>query len=269
MTQNDKLTEFANEVRKKLLNIIYSSQASHIGSCLSTVELLTALYHHMRINPKDPRWFDRDRFILSKGHAAAAFYVILSEKGFFPKEWLETYCQNDTRLIGHVTHNVPGVEVSTGSLGHGLSIACGMSIVGKREDRPYKVYALLSDGECDEGSTWEAAMFAGHHKLDNLIVLIDYNKIQSYGLVKEVLDLEPFADKWTAFGWNVTEIDGHDFDAINQSLREIPIKGGKPSAIIAHTVKGKGISFMEGQLIWHYKSPDEEQYKNAMDELNK
>lgn len=265
--QKNNILRFSREVRVKVLDIIYNSKASHIGSCLSSVELLSVLYHVIKYSPKDPKWCDRDRFILSKGHAAAVLYVILNKKGFIPDEWLENYCKNGAPLIGHVTHNVPGVEVSTGSLGHGLPIACGMSIVAKREKRPYKIYVLLSDGECDEGSIWEAAMFAGHHRLDNMVVLVDYNKIQSYGFVKEVLSLEPFAAKWEAFGWNVQEIDGHDPNAITQSLVEASFQQGKPNVILAHTVKGKGVSFMEHQIIWHYKSPDKEQYNKAMIEL--
>ncbi|MBI2328725.1 MAG: hypothetical protein HYU85_03700 [Chloroflexi bacterium] len=166
-----------------------------------------------------------------------------------------------------MTCSVPGVEASTGSLGHGLSIGCGMALVGKREEQPYRVFVLLSDGECDEGSTWEAALFAPHHHLDNIIAIVDYNKIQSFGMVKEVLDLEPLAGKWQAFGWATREIDGHDFEQIEKALLSVPFEPGRPSCIIAHTVKGKGVSFMEGQLAWHYKPPNDEQLAQALAEL--
>ena len=246
--------------------MVHSASASHVGSCLSIADILAVLYGGvLRVDAGRPNWPERDRFVLSKGHAAAALYAVLAECGFFPKEWLDTYCQDGSRLAGHVTsHGVPGVEVSTGSLGHGLSIACGMALAAKRDKRPFRVFALLSDGECDEGSIWEAALFAPHHRLDNLVAIVDYNKIQSFGTVKEVLDLHPLADKWRAFRWAVREIDGHDYAEIQAALAAIPFEPGKPSAVIAHTVKGKGVSFMENQLAWHYKSPNEEQLAAAL-----
>lgn len=204
-----------------------------------------------------------DRFILSKGHAAAALYATLYECGFIGQEHIDNYCKNGALLGGHCTANVPGVEVSTGSLGHGLSIGCGMAIAGKGK---YKVYVLMSDGECDEGSMWEAALFAAHHRLDNLTVIIDYNKIQSFGRTKDVLDLEPFGDKWKAFGWSVWECDGHNFDDIEMAL--VTSSLGKPKCIIAHTVKGRGVSFMEDKLEWHYKTPTKEQVEESLVELN-
>jgi len=222
----------------------------------------------LHVDPARADWPDRDRFILSKGHGTAAVYAVLAECGFFPKEWLDTYCQDGSKLAGHITHHgVPGVEASTGSLGHGLSIGCGMALAGKRDRRPYRVFVMLSDGECDEGSTWEAVLFAHHHCLDNLVAIVDYNKIQAFGTVKEVLDLEPLADKWRAFRWAVREIDGHDYDQIEDALLSVPFEPGKPSAIVAHTVKGKGVSFMENRLVWHYKSPDDEQLVQALAEL--
>jgi transketolase len=232
-------------------------------------DLLAVLYGAvLRLDPARPDWEDRDRFVLRKGHAAAAVYAALAERGFFPLDWLDTYGQDGTRLAGHVSHHgVPGVEVSTGSLGHGLSYACGMALAGRRDARPYRVFALLSDGECDEGSTWEAALFAPHHRLDNLVALVDYNKIQSFGSVPEVLDLEPLADKWRAFGWAVRQADGHDLAAVLAALRAVPFEPGQPSALIAHTVKGKGVSFMEGRLEWHYRSPDAGQFGQALAEL--
>ena len=192
--------------------MIHRAKSSHLGSAYSMADLLAVLYSRiLRIDPQKPDAADRDRFVLSKGHACAALYAVLAEQGFFPKEWLQHFYQDGARLAGHATHvGVPGVEVSTGSLGHGLPLACGMALAGKRDRQAYRVFTMLSDGECDEGSTWEAALFAPHHQLDNLIAIIDYNQIQSLGTVKEVLDLEPFADKWKAFGWAVREIDGHD-----------------------------------------------------------
>jgi transketolase len=233
------------------------------------VDLLTVLYSGvLRVNPAQPDWPDRDRFILSKGHGCAGVYAVLAETGFFPLSWLDDFYQDGSRLAGHITHTgLPGVDASTGSLGHGLSIACGMALAGKRDERPYRVFTLLSDGECDEGSTWEAVLFAPHHRLDNLVAIVDYNKIQSLGTVKEVLDLDPLAAKWEAFGWAVREIDGHNFDQVESALKGIPFEPGRPSCIIAHTVKGKGVSFMENKLLWHYRSPDEQELRRALAEL--
>jgi transketolase len=233
------------------------------------IDVLAVLYSGiLRVDPSRPDWPDRDRFLLSKGHAAAAAYAVLAERGFFPVRWLETYCEDGTRLAGHITHHgVPGVDASTGSLGHGLSIGCGMALAGHREGRPYRVFVALSDGECDEGSTWEAALFAPHHGLDNLVAIVDYNKIQSFGTVKDVLDLEPLADKWKAFRWAVREIDGHDLGQIEDALARVPAVPGRPTAIIAHTVKGKGVSFMENQLAWHYRSPSAGELAQALAEL--
>jgi len=233
-------------------------------------DILAVLYGGiLRVRPDSPDWPDRDRLILSKGHGAAGIYAILAETGFFPLERLDTFCQDGGDLFGHATHHgVPGLDASTGSLGHGLSIACGMALAGKRDDRPYRVFALLSDGECDEGSTWEAALFAPHHQLDNLVAIVDYNKIQSLGRVEEVLELEPFADKWRAFRWTVREIDGHDFDQIEQALTHLPVQPGQPACIIAHTVKGKGVSFMEDKLAWHYQAPTAEELQKALAELD-
>jgi transketolase len=232
-------------------------------------DLLAVLYGMaLRVRPQEPGWPDRDRFILSKGHGCAALYAALAECGFFPLTWLDDFYQNGSRLAGHVTHTgVPGVEASTGALGHGLSIACGMALAGRRDGRPYRIFTLLSDGECDEGSTWEAALFAPHHGLDNLVAIVDYNKIQSLGSVKEVLGLDPLAGKWEAFGWAVREIDGHDCDKIAETLSCVPFMPGRPSCVIAHTVKGKGVSFMENKLLWHYRSPDDEELRRALDEL--
>ncbi len=193
---------------------------------------------------------------------------MLAECGFFPLSWLDDFYQNGSRLVGHATHTgTPGVEVSTGSLGHGLPIACGMALTAKRDRLAYRVVALLSDGECDEGSTWEAALFGSHHGLDNLVAIVDYNKIQSLGSVREVLDLEPLGGKWEAFGWTTREIDGHDVSQIEGALKAVPFSAGRPSCIVAHTVKGKGVSFMENELLWHYRSPDDEELRRALAEL--
>lgn len=250
------LQEIAKSIRANTLKMIYKAKTSHIGTCLSIADLLTVLYFHtLKI---DPQHFDdptRDRFILSKGHAAAIIYATLAERGFIKKELLSTYCENNSILLGHVSHYVPGVEFSTGSLGHGLPVACGLALAGKRDNKNYRIFTILSDGEMDEGSNWEAILFAPHHRLDNLTIIIDYNKIQSFGTVKEVLDLDPLKKKLEAFRWNVKEIDGHDINEIKHTFSQLPFEHNKPSAIIAHTIKGKGVSFMENQLSWHYKSP--------------
>jgi transketolase len=263
------LRDLAARIRYRTLLMVNGAKSSHIGSCYSMADLLAVLYGTvLRVDPNNPDSPERDRFILSKGHGAAALYAVLAEIGFFPKEWLETFYLNGSRLAGHVSHHqVPGVEVSTGSLGHGLSIGAGMALAAKRDLKEYRVVVLLSDGECDEGSTWEPILFAPHHELDNLVAIVDYNKIQSLGTVKEVLDLEPLADKWRAFNWAVREIDGHNVNEIATSLSAVPFEKGRPTCVIAHTVKGKGVSFMEDRLLWHYRSPQGEEFSDAMAEL--
>jgi transketolase len=270
ITKTVSTKALAKRMRIHILNMIHRTHSSHIGSCYSMVDMLAVLYGViLNIDPKYPKDPLRDRFILSKGHAGAALYAILAEHGFFEVSDLDHYNQDGTSFSGHVMHEVPGVEVSTGSLGHGLSIGCGMAYAAKIDKLPYKVYVLLSDGECDEGSNWEAILFAPHHRLDNLIVIVDYNKIQSFGSVKEVLDLEPFVDKWKAFGWHTVEVDGHDHEQMISTFKNISTnQSGRPSVCIAHTVKGKGVSFMENKLLWHYKSPDDLEYQNALHELN-
>lgn len=262
------LANFALNLRAQTLKIVHQANASHIGSCLSIADILAVLYGQvLRLDPQDPKNPDRDRFILSKGHSAAILYATLAAQGFFPTEWLENYSQNGSLLLGHISHHVPGVEVSTGSLGHGLSIGTGIALAGHRTSKDYRVFVLLSDGELDEGSNWEPILFAPHHGLDNLVAIIDYNKIQSFGTVEEILNLDPLADKFKAFGWSVAEIDGHDLNEISNTLERIPFETGKPSVIIAHTIKGKGVSFMENQLAWHYKSPNLEQLAQALSEV--
>ncbi len=259
----------ARTIRRDCLQMTHRASASHIGTSLSIADILAVLYSGgLRVDPARPGWDERDRFIQSKGHGAAALYAVLAECGFFPRSWLDTYCQDGSSLFGHVTHHgIPGVEVSTGSLGHGLSIGCGMALAAKRDGKAHRVVALLSDGECDEGSTWEAVRFAPQHRVDNLTAIVDYNKIQSLGDVKAVLDLEPMVDKWRAFGWAVREIDGHDTSAIRECLAGLPFAPGRPSCIVAHTVKGKGVSFMENKLAWHYKSPKQDELARALAEL--
>lgn len=272
-TKNSRfdLTDLAKKIRVHVLHMTHNARTSHVGSCLSVADLLAVLYGGiLRVDPVDPGWLDRDRFILSKGHAAAALYATLAERGFFSVEELDSFCRDGSAMVGHVSHTaVPGVEFSTGSLGHGLPVACGMALVGKRERRPYRVVALLSDGECDEGTTWEAALFAAHHELDNLTVIVDYNKIQSFGRVESVLRLEPLALKWKAFGWEAREVDGHAVDSLEECLGSMPFQLGKPSCLVAHTIKGKGVSFMEDDILWHYRSPDAQELKDALAELER
>ena len=257
------------KIRRHVVCMTHRAQSAHVGTSLSMADLLAVLYGSvLRVDPSHPQWPERDRFILSKGHGCAGLYAVLAELGFFPLTWLDDFYQNGSRLAGHITHHgVPGVEVSTGSLGHGLPIGCGLALASKRDGQPYRVFTLLSDGECDEGSIWEAALFAAHHALDNLIAIVDYNKIQSLGTVQEVLKLEPLAAKWEAFGWGVREIDGHDFEQILRALTNIPFVPARPTCIIAHTIKGKGVSFMENKLLWHYRSPDKHELRSALAEL--
>jgi transketolase len=262
--------ELARKIRRHCVLMTGRANASHIGSSLSTADLLAVLYgKFLRFDPQRPNWPDRDRFILSKGHGCAALYAVLAECGYFPVEHLDTFYQDGSPLAGHATHkDVPGVEVSTGSLGHGLALAAGMALAAKRDRRDHHIWCMLSDGECDEGSVWETALFAPHHRLDNLVTIVDYNKIQSFGTVKEVLDLEPLGEKWRAFGWEVREIDGHDLGSIEQAYAAVPFVPGRPSCIVAHTVKGKGVSYMEGKLLWHYRAPRGEDLEIALREID-
>jgi transketolase len=243
-------------LRKLIVRAIAGGRRGHIGSAFSLVEILRVLYDDViRYDAKSPAWPQRDRCILSKGHGCLALYAVLVDKGFFPASELEKFCKADGILGGHPeAHKVPGVEASTGSLGHGLAIGVGMALNARIEKSDYRVFVIVSDGESQEGSTWEAVLCAAKHKLAHLTVLVDYNKQQSYGTIAEVLNLEPFADKWRSFGFAVTEVNGHNVEELRAALRKTPLDPQKPSVIICHTVKGKGISFCEGNLSWHHKT---------------
>jgi transketolase len=235
---------------------------------LSMAEILAVLYTRvLRVDPKRPAWPGRDRFVLSKGHGGGAVYAVLGELGFFPMDWFEGYYRDAGKLMGHISHHVPGVEFSTGSLGHGLPVAVGMALAAKGAGRTHRVVCLLSDGDCDEGSTWEAILFAAQHRLDNLTVIVDYNKVQALGASKDVLDLEPLAQKLADFHWAAREVDGHDVDAIAAALCPLPFAAGKPSWLICHTVKGKGVSWMEGTVACHYGSVTDAQLAQALAEV--
>jgi transketolase len=235
---------------------------------LSIADILAVLHGGvMRADAAQPDWAERDRLVVSKGHAAAIVYAALAEMGFLSLAELETYSANGSRLAGHVTRSVPGVEFSTGSLGHGLPVAAGMALAAKRAGASWRAFCLLSDGELDEGSNWEAVQFAQHFRLSGLVAIVDYNKIQSFGTVADVSDLHPLAAKFAAFNWGVCELDGHDHLALRSALAGPPPLPGRPTVIIAHTVKGKGISFMENQLLWHYRNPDDAQLSEALAEL--
>lgn len=269
MREIHKYTEISKEIRKNILEMVYRARAPHIGSSFSIVEILVALYFkYLRVSPDRPKDENRDRFILSKGHGCPALYAVLARRGFLDTDAIKGFGCNGGTLEEHPTcDTTKGIEVTTGSLGHGLSIGAGMALAAKYDKNPSRIFVLMSDGETQSGFIWEAAMFAAQHKLDNLIAIVDYNKIQALGRVKEVIDLEPYGDKWRSFGWEVKEIDGHDFMQIFSAFGCIPFKKNRPSVIIAHTVKGKGVSFMEDNLLWHYRSPDENEYKKALKEL--
>ena len=244
------------ELRKKVIAILEKSRRGHIGSTLSLIEIFRVLYDSvLTYDAKNPLWENRDRCILSKGHGCLALYIMLAEKGFFPEEELYRFCQTGGILGGHPDyHKVPGVEASTGSLGHGLSIGVGFALRARMDHLDYHTYVVIGDGESNEGSIWEAAMCAGKYKLSNLTVMMDYNKHQSYDSTKNVIDLEPYADKWKSFGFAVREVDGHDVSALEQVLASLPFDNDRPNAIICHTIKGKGIHFAENNLEWHHKS---------------
>ena len=258
----------AARLRAHALRMTHRSRASHIGSCLSMADILAVLYGAvLRVDGARPNWPERDRLIVSKGHAAAVVYAALAERGFLPVEELDLYSANDSRLAGHVTMTVPGVELSTGSLGHGLPVAAGMALAAQRAKARWRSFCIVSDGELDEGSNWEAIQFAQHFRLSNLTCIVDYNKIQSFGSVAEVSELHPLAEKFRSFNWGVHELDGHDHAGLLAALAGPPPLAGRPTVVVAHTLKGKGVSFMEGQLAWHYRNPDAAQLEAALIEI--
>lgn len=269
MRDHKGLNEITNVIRKDIVSMICKSKSGHPGGSLSAVEILTALYFdQMNIDPTNPKMEDRDRFVLSKGHAAPALYATLAERGYFEKEELNHLRKLGSMLQGHPDmKKIPGVEMSTGSLGQGFSVACGMAMAAKLDNAPWNVYALLGDGEVQEGIIWEAAMSAAHYKLDNMIAFLDYNGLQIDGEVESVMSINPIEDKFRTFGWNVITIDGHDFDQIFAALDMAKDTVDKPTMIIAKTVKGKGVSFMENQASWHGSAPSEEQLEQALSEL--
>ena len=264
--KNDSKT-FARKLRIHAVEMAHFSHESHVASALSACDIVAVLYNDiLKISSDNPFDENRDRFVLSKGHACTAVYAALAEKGFFPIEELNKQCQNGALLSGHITYkNVPGVEISTGSLGHGCCVASGMALNGILKNKNYKVYTLVGDGECDEGSVWEMALFAHQYKLGNLCVIVDHNKMQATGHCSDIADHINLAKKWESFGWDVFEIDGHNHDAIKSAL--LKMKPDIPTCIVAHTIKGKGVSFMEDNLLWHYRDPQNEFYENALKEL--
>ena len=266
-----ELMKTANEIRKGIVTALHSAKAGHPGGSLSATEIFTYLYfEEMNVDPKDPKKADRDRFVLSKGHTAPGLYSTLAQKGFFPKEDLVTLRHTGSYLQGHPDmKHIPGVDMSSGSLGQGISAAVGMAIAGKLDNADCRVYTLLGDGEIQEGQVWEASMLAAHRKLDNLVVIVDNNNIQIDGAITEVNSPYPIDKKFEAFNFHVINIDGNDFDQIDAAFKEAKTVKGQPTAIIAKTVKGKGVSFMENQVGWHGKAPNDEEYKIAMEELEK
>ncbi len=266
-----KLKRLANNIRVGIIESVYSAGCGHPGGSLSIADILTYLYfEEMNIDPKNPKLETRDRFVLSKGHTAPALYATLAERGYFEKEELKTLRQASSRLQGHPDmKGTPGVDMTTGSLGLGISAACGMALSGKVYNNPYRVYAILGDGETEEGQVWEAAMFAAHYKLDNLVAFVDWNGLQIDGPIAEVMNPAPHDEKFRAFGWHVISIDAHNFSEIEAALAEAKTVKGKPTAIIAKSVKGKNVSYMENACEWHGAAPKEDQYKIAIAELEK
>lgn len=261
--------ELARRIRRHAVEMTHRGKSSHVGSVLSMADIIAVLYGKiLSFDVKNPKWPMRDRFVLSKGHAGAGVYAALAEVGYFETENLKTHYHDGSFLSGHVSHKgIPGVEFSTGSLGHGLPVAVGMAKAAQLDGSKHRVFCVLSDGECDEGSNWEAILFAAHHRLSQLVVIVDYNKLQSLGPVEETLQLEPFPEKWKSFGWLVQEVNGHAHDELERALSRNDT-AGKPLCIIAHTVKGKGVSFMENAVLWHYRTPQGEEYSQACRELD-
>ena len=264
----DECQRLATRIRVHCLRMTHRGKSGHVGSMLSMAEILSVLYRRvLRVDRERPDWPDRDRFILSKGHGGGAVYAVLGELGFFPMEWFEGYYRDGGKLMGHISHHVPGVEFSTGSLGHGLPVAVGMALAARQAGRTHRIICLMSDGDCDEGSTWEAILLAAQHQLDNLTVIVDYNKVQALGHSKDVLDLEPFTRKLEDFHWAVKEVNGHDVAAIDEALAELPFEEGQPSWLTCHTVKGKGVSWMENTVSCHYGSVTDDELARALAEV--
>tara|TARA_B100001027_G_C16260487_1_gene329148 strand:+ start:811 stop:1635 length:825 start_codon:yes stop_codon:yes gene_type:complete len=263
--------ELSKKIRIHSINMASKGGSSHIASVFSIADILAVLYENvLNYDPRNPNMYDRDRFILSKGHAGAGVYAVLAEKNFFSVDELTKHYQNGSNFSGHISHkNIPGVEISTGSLGHGLPVSVGISLAAKLNNHNYMIYVILSDGECDEGSNWEAALFAAHHKLDNLVVIIDRNNLQSIKSTEDTLALEPLEDKWASFGWSTKVVDGHNLKELIEVLDKKNIISNKPKCIIANTIKGKGVSFMENNNLWHYRSPKGKEFNDALLELSK
>lgn len=263
-------TELAWNIRRHAIEMVHSAHASHIGGVLSCADILAVLYADIaRYNAKNPRWEERDRIILSKGHNGVGLYAVLAECGFFSVEDLTEYGKNGSKFSCHVSHKeVPGVEISTGSLGQGVCVACGMALNGKIKNKEYRVFAIVGDGECNEGSVWEMAMFAAQYKLENFTVIVDCNGMQAMGNCREIIDMEPLTEKWKSFGWETIEVfNGNDHEQLKAAF--LAEHNQKPKVILARTIKGKGVSFMENQLLWHYRDPQGEEYKQAIKELGK
>jgi transketolase len=257
------------EYRKKILKYIYGAKAGHTGGSLSCIDILNVLYNDvLNVSPENFKSPDRDRYIQSKGHCVEALFVVLADKGFFPESDLETLCKYKSHYIGHPTKKVHGVEQNTGALGHGLALSVGNAIAAKLDDKNFRVYTLLGDGELPEGSNWEAALTASHYKLDNLCAIIDHNKLQISGRTMDVCNTDPIDQKFESFGWAVKHVDGHDYQQLKDAFASMPFEPGKPNLIIAHTVKGKGVSYMEDQLKWHHGVPSEQEYETALKELD-
>lgn len=260
----------AVQTRRDLLTMIHHANTGHTGGSLSSADIMTALYFEvLDIDPQNPSWEGRDYFILSKGHCVEGYLAVLAARGFFPKEELQSFSQFKSRLIGHPNNATPGIEMNTGALGHGLSIAVGAALGLRKSHKDNRVYVLMGDGEQGEGSIWEAAMAASHYKLDNLVAIVDRNHLQISGTTEDVMNLEPFAERWTAFGWSVREIDGNNMQEVVSSLETAPFEKGRPSLIIAHTIKGKGIREMENLAKWHHGVPDARLFASAMDQLDR
>jgi len=267
-SQDVSLIEKSVQYRRRILSCIKNAGAGHTAGSLSCIDILNVLYNRiMNVSPENFDKPDRDRYIQSKGHSVEALYVVLADQGFYPDSELDTFSSYKSHFVGHPTRKVMGVEHNTGGLGHGLSVSVGIALAGKMDQAAYRVYTLLGDGELAEGSNWEAIMAAAHYKLDNLIAIVDHNKLQITGQVSSVCNVEPLRDKFEAFGWEVNEMDGHDLIEMENVLRSVPFASGKPNMIIAHTKKGRGISFMEDNYVWHHKVPSDEQYEQAMEEL--